>query len=183
MKHFGISLALLRGSTMTIILVKFGTNMKMNIEATRHLVQVFYIFYATTFYLTTLDTYPEGPTLTLIICLKWLLVFVVVILIFFTYKFAVSCNFYNINWQICFKFVASHHSTNKFAKCFTTYNKYNKDIKWLFAYTSFYTKHIFRVNFYINFQICFQFNQRSYDDRVSLQCYAIFKMFYMPNTI
>lgn len=84
--------------------------------------------------------------LTLIICLKWLLVLVVVILISFTYMFAVSCNFYNINWQICFKFVVSHHSTKKFAKCFITHNKYNKDIKWLLAYTSFYNKYIFTVN-------------------------------------
>lgn len=105
-----------------------------------------YIFYATTFYLTSLDTYPVGPSLTLIICLKWLLVLVVVILISFTYMFAVSCNFYNINWQICFKFVVSHHSTKKFAKCFITHNKYNKDIKWLLAYTSFYNKYIFTVN-------------------------------------
>lgn len=67
---------------MVVILVKFGTNMKMNIEATRRLVQVFYIFYATTIYLFGLDTYPMGPSLTLIISLKWLLVLLVVILIF-----------------------------------------------------------------------------------------------------
>lgn len=155
---------------MAIILVKFGTNMKMNIEATRRLVQVFCIFYATTFYLTSLDTYPVGPSLTLIIRLKWLLVLVVIILIFFTYMFAVSCNFYNINWQICFKFVVSHHSTKKFAKCFITYNKYNKDIKRLLAFIlNIYLQWI-SCNFCTNFQICFEFNQYSHDGRVSFQC-------------
>lgn len=75
MKHFGISLALLRGLTMAIILVKFGTNMIMNIEATRRLVQVFCVFYATTFYLTSLDTYPVGPSLH--ICLQYLVIFII----------------------------------------------------------------------------------------------------------
>ena len=101
----------------------------------------------------------------------------------FIYIFAVSCNFYNINWQICFKFVVSHHSTKKSAKCFITYSKYNKDIKRLLAFILNIHLQWISCNFCINFQIFFEFNQYSHDGRVSLQCWAIFKMFYIPNTI